>query len=73
MLCRCRRPNNFDALKKLYTDVFLACTDYIPLIVNVRCPGQPSREELARDTAKAVGRAAAAAASCWPRGAHSVA
>ena len=55
-------PNNFDALKKLYTEVFLAHTDYIPLIVNVRCPGQTSREELARDTANAVRHAAAGAA-----------
>jgi hypothetical protein len=56
------RLKDIEALERLHRSVFLGEEDYIPLLVQVPCPGYPTAPELAADPAKAVAAACAAAA-----------
>lgn len=57
---RRRARPDVEALKRLHRAVFCAQTDYIPLLVGVRCPNQPGREEFVSNPAGAVREAAVA-------------
>ncbi len=47
---------------RIHADALLARSDYIPLIVGTKCPGQPPREAFRQDTRAAVAQAVGALA-----------
>lgn len=57
-----RNQTNLDEKRLLYSQVFNGETDRIPLIISPPCGTMPAREDLARDTERAVVRAAEALA-----------
>lgn len=49
-----------ERLRRAYTDVFEARTDYMPLLVGTKCPGRASMQELWHDTEAAAAKTARA-------------
>ncbi len=67
---------SYDAIRKTYEDAFFGRTDYIPMMVGVRCTGRPDRAAMRAEPAASVARMAevlapkAAVESDWVPSVH---